>query len=234
MDDKADDINQALLHDLDPEIIEFLAKRLAWEYDGSYERLKQDNHLTDGERQERYSDDRGACAVRAMEHTAERFGIPKEVLRLPCNGQHKVMLKIGRLILIQETMQTRFDDPQVAAYKVKLARMHGIVRQLEFDFGDGYFRPQEWSGCHLGVLLHAPVGPKFTRDHKMLGALMLGLPDALYQSWVRRIDLYEVAMYGLSGEAPPPAPSTRYDNLPQEDRVVVTLKRRNSRRNESQ
>lgn len=229
MDRMAVELDEILIGDLDPEIAEFIAMRLAWEYSLAYDRLVDDPLLTDEERQEKFALGRGDCAVRAMRAAAKRFGIPWEVQRLSCNGQHKLLLRIGRLILIQETMQTRFDAPEAAQYKVELARLHGTVRQLEFDFGDGRFRSQDWSGCHLAVLLHAAAGPKFTREHKKLGALMLGLPDSKYESWVRRIDLYEVAMYGRAGDTSA-STSTPQDKLHQEDRVVVTPKRKNTKK----
>ncbi len=102
----------------------------------------------------------------------------------------------SRVILIQECMLTLEDRPSATDYKRQLADIHGFVRQLELDLGDQPNRIRDWSGCILAVLLHAPAGRKFTREHKSLGNIMLGVPDAAYQQWILRLDLHGIAMYG--------------------------------------
>lgn len=219
-----DQARQFVLHDLDPEFVETALIALAWEYDDLFTRLVGDGGLDDGYREEEFNERRGDCAVRALVRAARRHGVPFEFRRLDCNGQSKLLLKAGRVILIQEPIRSLSDHPAVADYKRDLADLHGFVRQLEFDFGDQPHRIRDWSGCVLAVLLHGSVGEKFTADHKVLGHAMLGIPDAAYQQWVLRLDLHTIAMFGTGS----PERRSTQSNAVQTDNVVVTPKKRNA------
>jgi hypothetical protein len=142
---------------------------------------------------------------------------------LDCNGQHKLLVKAGRVILIQEPILTLEAHPSAADYKMQLADMHGFVRQLELDLGDRPHRILDWSGCVLGVLLHGPAGRKFDRSQKSLGTVMLAVPDAGYSRWILRLNLHSIAMFGRSV----PTKEDHQENLVQGDNVVVTSKKRN-------
>jgi hypothetical protein len=151
--------------------------------------------------------------------------VPFDVMRLESNGQNKLLLKAGRVILIQESVLTLDDEPKVADYKLELAEVHGLVRQLSLELGDQSHRIRDWSGCVLGVLLHGPAGPKFTQRHKILGSLMIGVPDVAYSQWLIRLDLHRLAMLGRTG-----IPAAQVENALQPDNVNVTRKKRNARR----
>jgi len=209
--------------DLDSEFIRSFAIALAWEYRALYDGVSAHPNLPDSVRNEEFSARRGRCAVRALETTARLHGVPLELRRLECNGQHKLLVKAGRLVLIQEPMISLSDHPALADYKKKLATTYGVLRQLEFDFGDIPARILDWSGI-LGVLLHGAAGPRFTEEHKALGGLVLGIPDAEYNSWVLRFDLLQIAM---SGEASKQDEAATEAETTQPDRVRVTLKRKN-------
>jgi len=213
-----------LLRDLDPDFIESAAVALGWEYNSLYERLADDASLMDCYREEEFNKRRGDCAVRAMARAAKQHGIPLEFRRLDCNGQVKLLVKAGRVILIQEPILTLEDQPAASDYKMQLADMHGFVRQLELDLGDQPNRIRDWSGCLLGVLLHGSAGRKFDRAQKSLGSAMLAVPDSGYSQWVLRLDLHSIAMFGRNA----PQEDARANNVTQDDEVVVTSKRRNS------
>jgi hypothetical protein len=85
-----------------------------------------------------------------MKRAAVQHGVPFEFMRLECNGQSKLLLKAGRVILIQEPIDTLQDEPKVADYKIQLASVHGLICQLELDLGDRVQRIHDWSGCVLG------------------------------------------------------------------------------------
>lgn len=119
-------------------------------------------------------------------------------------------------------MTTLTDHPKISDYKMELAESYGILRQPEFDLGDIVGRILDWSGCILGVVLHGAAGPWFTREHKKLGGLLLGIPDTAYNHWIHRFDLLQIAMFGR--DTPAEEPPT------QEDRVKITPKKRNAAR----
>ncbi|RXH31993.1 hypothetical protein [Bradyrhizobium zhanjiangense] len=214
-----------LLRDLDPDFVEKIAVELGWQYDGLYEELAGDATQFDYSREEEFNRRRADCAKRAIARACQQHGIPFEFRRLACNGQYKLLAKAGRVILIQEPIQTLDDHPAVADYKVELSDLHGFARQLELDLGDQPERIRDWSGCVLAVLLHGAAGPKFSREHKSLGRAMLAIPDAAYSYWVTRLDLQAIAMFGRAL----PNAGERDIQTTQEDQVVVTPKRRNDR-----
>jgi hypothetical protein len=190
-----------------------------------FNQVSEDNNIDPAYRDEEFNRRRGACAVRALVRAADLHGVPYEFRRLGTNGQSKLLVKAGRVILIQEPTLSLGAQPTAADYKVELAEMHGFVRQLELDLGDQPNRIHDWSGCVLGVALHGPAGRKFDRDNKALGTIMLAAPDASYSHWVLRFDLETLAMFGRNPEADLPSED---ETLEQDDNVFVTPKKRNT------
>jgi len=218
-----DQARSTMLRDLDPDFVEKIAVGLGWRYNALYEELAADETLDDYSREEHFNRRRAECARRALASAAQQHGVPYEHRRLSCNGQTKLLVKAGRVILIHEPICSIDDHPAIADYKRELSDVHGFVRQLELDLGDQPNRIRDWSGCVLGVVLHGAAGPGFDRRHKSLGRTMLAVPDADYTHWVMRVDLQKIAMFGRA--VPRDEPNKRPT---QEDQVVVTPKRRNS------
>ena len=48
-----------------------------------------------------------------MKRTAIKHGVPIDIIRLESNGQNKLLLKVGRLLLLQEPILTLQDEPKV-------------------------------------------------------------------------------------------------------------------------
>ncbi|RVU21526.1 hypothetical protein [Methylobacterium oryzihabitans] len=224
--------DQILRGDLNPEYMEAALKSLAWGYDRLYQELADNNAINDAMRHEQFGHRRGTCAIDALLENAKKHGVPYDIRRLDCNGQNKLLVRMGRLVLMQEPVLSFRDDPRVSDFKLKLANLYGLMNQLELDLGDGYYRDSEWAGCILSVLLHGAAGPKFTRDHKKLGGVMLAVPDAEYSSWVHRLDLYELAMHGRNGKDWTPKSAPSEYSLLQPDNVIINPKRKNSKRSE--
>jgi hypothetical protein len=218
VDDSIEHARRVLRRDLDPDFIETFANQLAWEYDDLFRRVSALEGTDWGYREEALSRGRADCAVRALIRAAKQHGVPHELRRLECNGQHKLLVKAGRVILIQEPTVGLDAAPSAADYKIELARMHGFVRQLELDLGDQPNRILDWSGCVLGVVLHGHAD----RHKRGLGTIMLAVPDAEYSHWVLRLDLEAIAMFGRNADEEDAAPS----NPAQEDNVIVLPKKR--------
>jgi hypothetical protein len=213
-----------LRDDLDPDFIKTLSIAIGWEYTEGYRLLAADEFLSEPLKSEEFARRRGGFAIRALAKSAAKHGIPFNFRRLDCNGQDKILVKAGRVIIIQESILSIADHPHVADYKRELADIHALVRQLELDLGDQPRRITDWSGCILAALLHSPAGPNFTEAHRALGALMLAVPDTAYRQWVVRLDLHRIAMYGF-----PKSEATLSDTTPvQRDDVLVTPKKRKS------
>lgn len=209
------------LLDLDPEFVRAAAIGISWEYDTLFEELDQDDTLTVDLKLEQFARRRAYATVKALTRVAKQHGVPFDFLHVANNGQKKLVLKIGRIALIQEPMTSLAEAPRAADYKRELAASNSLICQLELDLGDREVRVQDWSGSVLAVVLHGPAGPAFTRDDRALGGLMLAVPDAAYNHWLIRLDLHQIAMYGAHAEdaiIEIPAAVT------QPDKVRVTLK----------
>ena len=222
---EAEKLKGIVTNDVDRDFLEALCIAVGWEYHGLYETLAADAALTDDVRDEEFGRRRGFCVAKALGATAARFRVPVERRRLDCNGQRKTIAQAGRVLIVQEPISGLAERPRVADYKVRLAELHGTVRQLELDLGDRPDPVRDWSGCVLCVLLHGPAGPRFTRAHRTLGGLFLAVPDAAYSQWVLRIDLHDLAMHG-SGRSEPRELAALGG---QPDLVVVTRKSRRRR-----
>lgn len=216
-----DDIRAIVCNDLDREFVESLSTTIAWEYSRLYDALATDTSLPEDYKRELFARRRGEAATKAMADSATRLGVPFDFRRLECNGQEKILVKAGRVILIQETMNSLYDSPQPAEYKRQLANSHAVIRQLELDLGDQPNRITDWSGSVLGVVLHGCRGSRFNRDERSLGGLMLGVPDDRYTHWAIRVDLLDLALFGSEA----PQPEAHIDQH-QQDEVNVTLKRK--------
>ena len=227
----ADRARETLLRDIDQSFLLGLAQAVPWEYDRLYEEVADGFHNDTYFCGEEFNRRRGSAVVRALFRLAKEHGIPAEFRRLECNGQSKLLVKTGRVILIQEPVSSLADRPCASNYKKDLADLHSFVRQLELDLGDQPHRIRDWSGCVLAVLLHGAAGTHFSRDQKRLGCLMLGVPDAAYENWILRLNLHDVAMLGrdhgsiIESRAKPDP-----DKPIQKDNVIVTPKRRKARK----
>jgi hypothetical protein len=211
--------------DLDPDFLETLSIAIAWEYSTLFDRLVDDATMDDHYRNEEFASQRGHVAVKAMVQAATQHGIPYDYWSLDCNGQRKLLVKAGRVILLQEPILTPFDAPRSADYKIELAATHSVVRQLELDLGDIPNRELDWSGCVLAVILHGARGQRFTREHKALGGLSVAVPDGTYEEWLVRVDLHQLAMHGLAGLNEAEAKESL-----QHDEVTVRLKKKPAQR----
>ena len=222
---EVDRIREILTYDIDPEFLKTAAMTLAWEYHLLYEALRDDDAIPIEVKAEEFSKRKSGCAIRVLVRAARKHGIPFDFRKLDSNGQRKLLLKIGRVVLIQEPILTLQDAPHAAEYKRELAETHGLIRQLELDLGDQPRRILDWSGTVLAVFLHGAAGRAFSRRDKKLGGLMLAVPDAAYLGWVVRLDLTRLAIEGVSVDPPHPATPTEQPTK-QEDIVIVTPRRK--------
>lgn len=216
-------IRETVQFDLDPDFLRSVAVGLGWEYRALYDELADDLSLPVEVKAELFARRRAGCAVRAMVAAAKQHAVPWGFRRLECNGQYKLLVKAGRVVLIQEPMLMLGDSPRTSDYKRRLAQSHGLICQLELDLGDQPGRVLDWSGEVFAVLLHGAAGPTFSERDRELGGLFLAVPNAAYDSWVVRFDLYDLAMFGNTRHADD---KTSQGYVNQEDRVTVRLRRR--------
>lgn len=218
----SDEIREIVRNELEPSFVESAANFAAWEYRHLYDRLAGDAFLTNDQRQYEFARGRSTALSKALVGAAQKHEVPYDIKRLACNGQGKLLVKAGRVILMQEPMVSLYGDkPKVAAYKQEISSYAGIITQLELDLG--ILPPQllDWSDGILAVLLHGACGARFGERECELGSLMLAIPDARYENWVVRLDLHDLALFGGTRTE---FGQSHFDNGIQEDRVIVRRK----------
>lgn len=218
---------EILTRDIDPDFLETALVSLAWEYDSLFERLAADAAIPSGRKIEEFGRHRGYCAERSLVFACEKYGVPFSYRPLGCNGQNKIIVRAGRVLLIPESIISLREKPRASEYKIALAGALGVMRQLEFDLkekGRSHI-DLDPTGDVFAVLLHGPAGPRFDRESRALGGVMLAVPDRTYESWTIRLDVREIAHFGRKGEMLDYDPSAvKNPEVVQHDNVFPTLK----------
>ncbi|MFK3693309.1 hypothetical protein ACI2J4_23935 [Agrobacterium tumefaciens] len=217
-----DELREVVCNEMTPSFVESMTNFAAWEYRQHYDKLAEDQLLSPDQRYYEFARGRGIAISKALIRAAQKHDIPYDIKRMACNGQGKLLVKAGQVILMQEPMDALYGGrPRAAAYKQEISQYAGIITQLELDLGDRPHRLLDWSDGVLAVLLHGASGSRFGERECELGALMLAIPDAGYENWIVRLDLHDLAMFG--GVRADIAAS-EYGQSIQEDRVIVRRK----------
>lgn len=225
-------IDDLVRGDIDPEFLYTVCRECGWAYPLLFDQILTDPQITPERRDEEFMRRRNGAIMSALARAAEKHGVPYDFRRLPCNGQRKLVMRAGRVTLIQESISKIGSPPSLSEYKVGLASTYGVLQQLELDLRDVPNRNLEFGGDVMGVILHGAAGTRFTRDGRALGSLMLAVPDADYRNWVARYDLHDLAMFG-SSTASAEAEDTNKTETQQQDKVHVRVRNRSDRAEEA-
>ncbi|MFM7333185.1 MAG: hypothetical protein ACKO1H_02030 [Tabrizicola sp.] len=206
--------------------VEAAESRLQWEYSASFDeadrrgvRMPFDHGDEYGQLLlQRHMGARHHLGSTALRLAAQQVGGTVEQLLLS-NGQRKVIALVGPFCFIAETLTEFPHKPEFANYKGKLARTYGAIRQLELDLGDGFAVKEDWSGRHLGVLLHGCIGTSFSRSGTSLSAFRVAFPNAEYDSWVWEADVLSGQLADRVGWH-----DIRKNKPKQVDKVAVSLR----------
>lgn len=208
--------------DLNTEWAHALVTAAAWAYARLYDEIEVNPLIPDHMKDDEFGRRRGPAIVQCMIDACETHHVPWDRRRLPANGQQKLLIKTGRLTIIQEPILTLGDAPRASDYKRSLAQYRGATAQLELPLGDRPERLLDFSQGLLAVVLHGPTGTSFKKNHRELGAMMLAVLNAEYTGWVKRFDLHTLAMFGsISAEGEDKNPVAD-----QQDRVRVRTRQR--------
>lgn len=213
---------EILRDDFGAELLEQISVRMRHEYEKLRERAEKET-LPPAVAETRFLMDRSRAAENAISVAMEVAGLPCGFRRLPCNGQQKLLAKIGRVLLIQEPLSAVGARPQAAEYKRQLARVHSAARQLELDLGDRPHQNVDWSGDVLAVLLHGHGRLPSDGGRLGLASLRLAVPDADYRNWIVNLPLERISVWGDLSRRLAEAESKDV-----EDRVATGLRRARS------
>ncbi|WP_370201079.1 hypothetical protein [Roseibium sp.] len=217
------------LRDINMDFLQGLCVAAPWQYEALSKSIMSNENLTTYEKRELFVRHQASCMNQALARCARQHGIPHEVKKLPCNGQNKILVKSGRVVIIQETLQELEQHPKAADYKMQLASSMGVIRQLELDLGDQPGRILDWQDSTLAVLLHGFAGSADSANGFMLGSMFLAVPDVDYQNWVMRFDLFDAAYNGFNPRSND-AENTLTTSQPDNVRVYLRKQRKKEER----
>jgi len=209
------------LRDVNMNFLQSICVAAPWQYSELSKSLMARDDLSACEKHERFIWQRADCMNKALKICAKQHGIPHEMKRLPCNGQHKLLMKSGRVVIIQDTLQETGQRPKVADFKEQLASSMGVIQQLELDLGDRPGRILDWQDSTLAVLLHGLSGSMHHQDGISLGGMYLAIPDNGFQNWLLRFELSDVAYNGFNSK---PDDTNADMTTAQPDNVHVVLR----------
>ena len=107
------------------------------------------------------------------------------------NGFFYACAGTDSVVLTQSYVQTTGKMPTPAAFRKQLAEMAEFERASRLDLGDvptSLITPKK---VH-GILLHSPVGKKFSERDQALGSVGLYVPYKDYRGWAVELPLIEI------------------------------------------
>lgn len=213
-------IRATLRSDIDPEFLRALSVGVGWAYQDLFEDIVAHCLIGPAGMRREFGHRRASAVESAIVRVCRDRGIPFDWRRLDYNGQDKLIVKCGRVLLIHEAIPLDRRGPVAADYKRALVGTHNITRQLELDLGDIPGRIHDWSGDIVATILHGAAGHSFDAKSRGLGVLRIGVADGSYDSWIVNHDVTDFAMEGR----PVPDFGTE-ENQEQTDRTRVVLRR---------
>ncbi len=214
-----DTIRARLASDVDPKFFRALSVAITWAYQQLFEQLNENEYLDLNRRKLEFGKQRSAAVEEAIIRVCRDHGVPYEWKRLDYNGQSKLVVLCGRVLMIHEAVQLGVKGPYAADYKRSLAGTYNMTRQLELDLGDIPGKVCDWSGDVLATLLHGFAGSLWTHEQRALGSLRVAVADGSYDSWLVNQDVTELAVEGRRNSS-----IGDRDKQVQQDRTRVTLR----------
>jgi len=191
-----DDARRILAEDLPIALRKKFSIRVAWALADLGDEISSSPIHNQDWKYEQFVRQRLHAVEMAVANVCQDEGTPFTFDRLKSNGQRKLLVKSGRVVLLLEAMKRNLHHPETADYKRELASSRNASRQLILPFPEWDHKVADMSGEVLATLLYGTTGSPFY-DHKMgLNRLQLAVPDANYNNWVIKEDLTDLALEG--------------------------------------
>jgi hypothetical protein len=167
------------------------AERTQFVYRDSYSGVATDPALLPEQRMQKLWQERYFKMEHALIAVANEIGLPASAKLIGSNQCHYAFAGRNRFGLTQSYVQVSGDLPKPANFRTQLAEMAYFMRESRLPLGD---EPIELitPKAVMGILLHSPVGKRFSEDEQKLGALGLYIPYRDYSDWAVRLAIPEI------------------------------------------
>jgi hypothetical protein len=160
-------------------------------YRGEYAEVASDPRLNDSQRLNKLWQDRHFRMEWLLADEANKCGLPASARLIEKNGCAFTLVSAGGVTMTQKYVASQGDMPSAAKFRADLAAINDFHRQRHLLLGDEpqeLFLPKEING----ILLHSPVGPRFSEEHQALGAMGFFVPDQACKEWAVELTLAEI------------------------------------------
>jgi hypothetical protein len=168
-----------------------LAERSQFAYGEAFASVRADPALVDDQRQQKLYQER----FFRMEHTliaaAGDASVPASSKLIGTNQCWYVYAAHNGVGMTQNYVAVSGEMPTPATFRKNLAKVANLERQSRLDLGDETMElvmPKEING----IILHSPVGKRFTETEQKLGAIGFFVPYADFSKWAVELPLLEI------------------------------------------
>lgn len=181
-------------------------------YLDAYGQVKADPRLNPSQRLSKLWQERHYAMEWLLIDEAGQQGVPASDRLISENNCSFALAGQGGLRMTQKYVRNAGSLPSPAKFLKQLAAVNSFYRQggrlLLGDEPEELVMPMEISG----IILHSPVGPRFTEDHQALGSIGFYVAYDDFRSWAVQLSFAEImSAYGAGVQE-------------REDRVRPTLR----------
>lgn len=181
----------AIIEDMPQATWQRIMDRAKATYSSSYGIVASDPSLLDEQRAQKLFQERYFKMEHAVVAAARETGVSASAKLIGVNQCHYGYVARGRVGFTQSYVKFNGKMPSPARFREQLAEMAEFKRVSRLDLGD---EPTELITPKAinGILLHTPVGPKFSKDQQMLGAIGFYVAYDNWTGWAVELTLSEI------------------------------------------
>jgi hypothetical protein len=160
-------------------------------YGESFVTVQNDRLLNDEQRLSKLWQERHFKMEWALKDVAENNGVPASPNLIGKNQCYYTYAKRARFGTTQKYVQYAGAMPKPTQFQVQLAAVNTFYESARMDFGDV---PSELLIAPQvnGILLHGPLGKRFTQKEQELAFALFCVPSADYSYWIAELSLAEI------------------------------------------
>jgi hypothetical protein len=181
----------ALIEDTPASFWQRIADRSRFTYGDSFSGVKADHNLLDEQRQHKLYQERYFKMEYELVSAARDTGLSASANLIGTNLCHYAYVARGRVGMTQSYVAVSGEIPKPAAFRKQLAEMAEFKRVLRLPLSDEPFELVTPKSV-FGILLHSPVGRRFTAEEQTLGALGFFIPYEDCSGWAAQFAVSEI------------------------------------------
>jgi hypothetical protein len=182
---------EAVVNDTPEAFWRRVTERTQFVYGDSYTSVATDPALLPEQRMQKLFQERFFKMEYALIAVGNETGVPASAKLIGINECHYAYAAKGRIGVTQSYVQVSGEMPKPAAFRKQLAEMAEFKRILRLPLSDESVELVTPKAV-MGILLHSPIGKRFSEAEQKLGALGLFIPYDDYSGWAAELAIPEI------------------------------------------